>query len=82
MNERNHKGLTKEGKWVYGCDECGAAEDTDAECILEVFAGEPEFCPISGDVMDAGEWRKITDEKTNHSSEQARQGVGPADSDK
>lgn len=40
-------------KWI--CSTCGEAEGCDACCVVEVWAGEPECCPINGE--DA-EWTK------------------------
>jgi hypothetical protein len=34
-------------KWQ--CDACGEAEDCEASCIVEVWAGEPACCPMSSD---------------------------------
>lgn len=34
-------------KWR--CDACGDAENCVASCTVEVFAGEPECCPINGE---------------------------------
>jgi len=41
-------------KWK--CDACGEAENCDASCVVETWAGEPEFCPISG---DEAEWYEV-----------------------
>ena len=41
-----------EEKEVWICSTCGEAENTDAKCVLEVFAGEPENCPINGEEAD------------------------------
>lgn len=44
-------------KWQ--CDACGEAENsTGASCIVEVWAGEPECCPISGEEC---EWYLVKD---------------------
>ncbi len=43
-------------KWQ--CDACGEAENCDASCVVEVYACEPEICPISGDDC---EWRPYTE---------------------
>lgn len=34
-------------KWK--CDACGEAENCEASCKMELYAGEPTVCPISGD---------------------------------
>ena len=35
-------------KWQ--CDACGEAENaTDASCVVEAWAGEPECCPLTGE---------------------------------
>ena len=38
---------------TYKCYACGEAENTDASCIVKMFAGEPEYCPING---EEGDW--------------------------
>jgi len=34
-------------KWR--CDDCGEAENCAAGCTMELWAGEPTICPISGE---------------------------------
>lgn len=41
-------------KWK--CDACGEAENCEASCEIEVWAGEPTACPISG---DEAEWYPV-----------------------
>lgn len=41
-------------KWK--CGGCCETEYPDAFCVIEVYAGEPTVCPITGDVA---EWRIV-----------------------
>lgn len=43
-------------KWK--CDACGDAEKCDASCIVEMWAGEPERCPLTGEEC---EWHLVKD---------------------
>ena len=42
----------------YICEEC-SEDGSEVRCVVEVDIGEPEFCPVSGEVMDCGEWEKV-----------------------
>ena len=37
-------------KWK--CNACGEAEHCDAGCEVDIWAGEPTTCPISGEEAD------------------------------
>lgn len=43
-------------KWQ--CDACGEAEDTDVSCVVEMWAGEPKYCPLTGEEC---EWYLVKD---------------------
>lgn len=45
--------MSKEKLDKFRCYACGDAENTDAHCDIEVFAGEPTQCPITG---EGAEW--------------------------
>lgn len=51
-------------KWR--CDGCGEAENCDLHCIVELWAGEPAVCPISGDEV---EWYQVKSEQEAKSNE-------------
>ncbi len=43
-------------KWQ--CDACGEAENCEASCVIEVWAGEPVCCPSTSDDC---EWYLVED---------------------
>ncbi len=56
--ERKPSKVNNMAKWQ--CDGCGEAENAaDASCTLEVWAGEPECCPLTGEEC---EWYLVKDE--------------------
>jgi len=55
--EANLERINDIAKWI--CYACGEAENVeDVSCVVEVWAGEPECCPLTGEDC---EWCEVKD---------------------